>query len=310
MFKFLVLTLPILYQAFASEIDPATDFYSHIRNIYAPSQEELNTLQYKMLHTYRPILNRMPETGHILKEFRFLGNHPQEEAQYQKLLCHCSDQNKEKCIITFSSFNHRYPLGVKRLVQSIVESDYQGHIHYRIGGWPNIANGDIRLLHVPFAFKPCFFKEMQLLGYKKVLWLDSSVLPAPGISLNLIFQMIERIGFFIQANDHTIEKYMNEDSAQAFGISMEDTKNIMSCSAAIIGFDLTNRRTCDLLDAWYAAAHHPFAFFSDRSDQNALSILIHKMHLTGDLIPRKLLGSLSNPHGNLFIMDRNLVKNN
>lgn len=295
---------------FASDIDPAVDFYAHIDDICAPSELELNILQEKILQEYRPILDQMPETGYILKEFKFLSDNPEEKPEYRRLILHSSEEERENCIIIFSSFNQRYPLGVKRLVQTIINSDYKGHLYYQIGGWPNIENGDLKLLHVPFGFKPCFFKEMQLLGYKRVLWLDSSILPAPGISLNTIFNMIQRIGFFIQANDHTIEKYMNDESAKAFGITIEDSKHIMSCSAAIIGFDFTNPLACRLFDAWYTAAHHPFAFFSDRSDQNALSILIHQMELSHDLIPRKLLGSLQQPYGNLFLMDRSLVKDN
>jgi hypothetical protein len=181
-------------------------------------------------------------------------------------------------------------------------------VHYRIGGWPNIELGDIRLAHVPFAFKPCFFQEVRNKGYKKVLWLDSSILPSKDVSLNFVFDIIARIGFFIQAGDHTIGQFMNEQSAAAFGITLEETFNVLSCSAAIIGIDFTKPRGASLINDWYTAAHDPYAFFSDRSDQNALSILIHKKGLVSDLIPRKLLGSLDNSQGAFFIMDRSLVK--
>jgi ribosomal protein S8 len=212
----------------ASALDPATDFYQHIRNIRHPTKEEMQILQYKLSHTYRPILDRMPETGYIPREFRLISETPGEEEVYERIALRCSDNDKKNCILIYASFNDRYPLGVWRLVEALKNSDYAGHVIFRIGGWPNIAQGDLKLAHVPFAFKPCFFKEAEQLGYQRILWLDSSVLPAPGLSLNWILDAVHSMGVWIQANDHTIEKYMNEDSAQAFGITMSDTKWILS----------------------------------------------------------------------------------
>jgi hypothetical protein len=289
-------------------MDPAADFYEDILDICNPTKTELHVLQDKLLGTYRPILDTMKETGFIPREFKFIGRSSEETPTSGELILNCGKDNKENCIIIYSSFNERYPLGVKRLLDHLSRSDYRGHVHYKIGGWPNMANGDLKLVHVPFAFKPCFFKEVQAKGYKKVLWLDASILPSPEVSLNAIFKMIRKIGFFIQAGDHPIGSYMNEESASAFGLTMDEAYNILSCSAAIIGIDFTNPKATALMDAWYKAAHHPYAFFSDRSDQNALSILIHQQGLEEGLIPRKFLGSLEHPEGSYFIMDRHLVK--
>lgn len=306
----ILLTLFPLSLVFSSEIDPARDLCNEIADIRCPTIQELYRLQDRLINIDRPILDRMKETGFIPRTLKFIGESPDTTPVAGRLVLNCRTSDRRSCIIIYSSFNQRYPQGVKRLLDHLSKSDYKGHVYYKIGGWPNIKNGDLSLIHVPFAFKPCFFKEVQELGYKKVLWLDASILPSPQVSLNLIFDIIKRIGFFIQANDHTIGNYMNEDSAAAFGLTLEETKNILSCSASIIGIDFENRVATSLLDDWYKAAHHPFAFFSDRSDQNALSILIHQKKLTNSLIPRNLLGSLSHPEGSLFIMDRTFVKDN
>jgi hypothetical protein len=290
------------------DVDPARAFYKEIRDICHPTQEELFTLQDRLLHTHRPILKRMKETGFIPREFKFIGRSKEETPVSGRLVLNCDEEDRENCIIMYSSFNERYPLGIQRLLNELSHSDYKGHVYYMIGGWPNIEQGDLKLLHVPFAFKPCFFKEVEAKGYKKVLWLDASILPAPGVSLNRIFKMIGLIGFFIQAGDHTIGSYMNPKSSEAFGLNVSDTYGILSCSAAIIGIDFENTKSKYLLNTWYDAAHDPYAFFSDRSDQNALSILIHQQGLKKGLIPRTLLGSIEHSKGHLFIMDRLLVK--
>lgn len=306
MFRYILIVFFLSKLLASPNGDP--DFYSHIKNINNPTKKELKILQEKILRYPRPILDKMPTTGFIPREFRFLGPPPYEFGEHKLVLFNSNNFEKENCIIVYSSFNKNYPLGVKRLVDAIGKTDYVGHLYYRIGGWPNISNGDIRLVHVPFAFKPCFLKEIQQLGYKRVLWLDSSLLPAPGFSLNLIFQMIKKIGFFILSNAHKIGPYMNEECANVFGLTLAETHKIHSCSAGIIGLDFSNHFACSLLDAWHKAAYDPFAFFSDRSDQNVLSILIHKMELEHALIPIHLLGRLDDPEGSVLLIDRSYVK--
>lgn len=291
---------------YASDMDPARDLYANIHDVYHPTQEELFALQNDLLSIKRPILERMQETAYVPKEFLFIKK--DQPCEHEKLVINSSVQSRECCIITYASFNERFVKGLHRLVGVISASDYSGHLCYRVGGFPNIEGGDLTLAHVPFAFKVAFFKEMERLGYKKILWLDASILPAPDVSLNLVFKMISNIGLFIQVGDHVLDRYMNEDCAEAFGLSLEEAQAVFSCSAAIIGLDLTKPRIKNLLDAWHNAAHHPFGFFSDRSDQNALSILIHQFGLKEDLIPRKLLGSLDHQEGHFFLMDRSYVK--
>jgi hypothetical protein len=61
---------------------------------------------------------------------------------------------------------------------------------------------------------------------------------------------------------------------------LEEASSLLSCSAAFFGIDLTNEKVAKLIDDWYAAAKHPHAFYSARSDQTALSLLLHKAGMT------------------------------
>jgi hypothetical protein len=290
-----------------SELDPVTEVYSELSNLYDPSEEDLYKLQDKLSNTYRPIIERMNDTAFIMKNFKLIGKSPDEKPEYGRIAVNSSWNDRENCIIIYASFNRNYPKGVRRLVNTITHSNFRGHVHYRIGGWPNVSEGDLALAHVPFAFKLCFFREMKKLGYKRVLWLDSSILP--WVNLNTIFQMIQDKGFLVQGNSHDIGIYMNNDSAAAFGLTLNETYAIPSCSAAILGIDFTNQKTAHIIDAWYRAAKDPFAFFSARSDQNALSIILYQMGLINEMWPNTTLGS---PHQQknetLFLMDREFVK--
>jgi hypothetical protein len=287
--------------------DPVPEIYEEIRDIKNPSIADLQKIQHKISHSKRPILEKMKDTAFIAENFKMIGESPDELPEFGHLVVNCSENNRENCIITYSSFNLRYPLGVKRLVKTIANSNFSGHLFYRIGGWPNINAGDLDLAHVPFAFKVCFFREMQKLGYRRVLWLDASILPVA--SLNKIFKMIETDGLFIQANSHPVGIYMSPETAAAFGITEEETSQIWSCSAAIIGIDFSNPYTANLIEKWYQAAKHPFGFFSPRSDQTALSILIYQKNLNSLMKSSTTLGEKNSiEEDTLFIMDRTYVK--
>ncbi len=304
---FSIILLMFCFSSQASELDPVTDVYAEISNLYDPTEEDLFKIQDKLSNTKRPIVERMGDTAFIAKQFKIIGQSSNEKPEYHWIAVNSSEDEKENCIITYASFNRKYPCGVRRLVDVISHSDFRGHVHYRIGGWPNTSEGDIILAHVPYAFKVCFLREMQKKGYKRVLWLDSSILP--WVSLNKIFQMIQDKGFFVIGNIHNVGPYMNEDAAAAFGLTLEQTYSIRICAALIFGIDFTNPKTAGLVEAWYQAAKHPEAFFSVRSDENALSILIYQFGLINEVWPARTLGRPGRTKDiTLFLIDRQYVK--
>lgn len=293
----------------ASELDPMLDVYEELSNIYAPSESDFIYLQKKLSTVHRPIIDRMKDTAFIGKNFRLIDiKGKNKQPKFGHFYINSKEDERENCIVLYASFNRNYPKGVKRLVNIIQQSDFCGHLYYRIGGWPNIEEGDLTLAHVPFAFKVCFFREMKRLGYKRVLWVDSSILP--WVSLNTIFNLIQERGFFVQANSHDVGLFMNREACKHFDVSLEECHNILSCSAAIVGIDFTNPKTAPIIDAWYAAAKDPDAFFSARSDQNALSIILYKLGLIDLMWPATTLGEPNNTNKDtLFLMNREYVKN-
>lgn len=294
--------------AYGHVSDLSPELFKELSNLYDPTISDLQYIQEHLTNDERPILKRMGDKEFVARDFKIVGNTPKEKPERGFCAVNCSNEERENCIILYASFNERYPRGLRRLLRIIKNSDFIGHVHYRIGGWPNMSDGDLVLVGVPFAFKPCFFKEVEKMGYKRILWLDASILPAPKVSLNTIFETIRKKGYFIQGNSHYVGPFMNEEAANAFGISLKATNQIPSCSAAIIGIDFTNEKMSQVIDAWYRAAKDPDAFYSARSDQNALSIILYQKGIH-KLVPITTLGCLGRrSDGALFIMDREYVK--
>ena len=218
----------------------------------------------------------------------------------------CDKDYRESCLIVYSSFNKNYPRGLTRLVNSVKNSDFKGHILWKIGGWPDLAGGSLKLAHVPYAFKVSFFREAQKQGYKKVLWLDTSFLPAG--SINRVFDIIEQQGYFALQNSHTIGPRMNDAAAHAFGFNLNEVKDIISCCGGAFGVDFMTLTGQQIIDAWYKAAENGLAFFSPRADQNALSILLH-IYGFHNLEPLSHLAhSIEQVNGtSILVLDRSFV---
>lgn len=277
--------------------------YSRIRDIYHPTTQDYRILQ-KYLNSDERDLEALKDTKLICKKIKIIGDLNNELPEFGIISNH--KEIKENCIVLYSSFNEPYPNALRRLIKLIQDFDFQGDIIYRIGGWPNTAAGDLVLAPVPYAFKVCLFKEAQRLGYKRCLWLDTSMVPV--VRLEEVFQIIKDRGYFaVGLASCMIGPYMNARSAAAFNLSLQETYSIPTAVGFAIGMDFTQVNGCKILESWYKAAHDHYAFYSARSDQNALSIVLYQLGCQNFISPNQI------PHAeyhqpvlpdSLFVIDR------
>lgn len=265
--------LPIFAEDYYADIQ----VYKELSSLTTPTLEDLHKIQNYLTHGERSIIRYLNDYEPNSRKFKIIGNSPEEQPQYGDIAVNCDENERENCLICYASFNKNYPRGLKRLVEFVKKSDFKGHVIYRLGGWPNIAGGSLNLAHVPYAFKASMFKEVQAMGFKRAFWLDTAILPV--ISLNEIFDMIKKAGYFVMGNSHNIGPYTNAFVWNAFGITREQADAIPSCSAGTLGLDFTSEVGRTILEKWYSAAQHKVAFFSPRSDQNALSIILYSLNL-------------------------------
>lgn len=258
------------------------EVYEQVSNLYNPTEEDYRLIQNYITHGERSIISRLQDYYPNARNFKIIGDTPEELPQQGLIAVNCDENQRENCVVLYASFNKNYPRGLKRLVNLIAQSDFKGHILYHLGGWPNVEGGSLRLAHVPYAFKVSALKEAEQLGFKRGFWLDTAI--KPYVSLNAIFEIIEQKGYFIMGNSHMIGPYLHPDVANAFAIPFEETFQIPICSAGITGIDFTNKTGSQILHKWYQAACNPIAFFSPRSDQNALSIILYQMGLSHQMV--------------------------
>lgn len=289
----------------AEDIYADVSVYQELSDLYHPTAKDLHMVQNYLTYGERSIINYLQDYKPNARNLKIIGTTPEEQPEYGDIAVNCDASERENCLIVYSSFNKNYPRGLKRLVNFVKNSDFRGHILYRIGGWPNLEGGALSLAHVPYAFKVSFFKEAQSKGFKRALWLDTSILPV--VSLNMIFNMIEEKGYFSMGNSHNIGPYITSPAIQAFGITYEEANRIPSCSAGITGIDFTKNVGRTIVDRWYTAAKNKVAFFSPRSDQNALSIILHSLGLDLCSIERLAHNRNNVNSQTLFLIEREFV---
>lgn len=137
-------------------------------------------------------MDRLNDYKNRVRPFKIIGKSKKEHPIKDLVSVNCQDDQRKNWIILYTSFNKSYPEGLTRLINTIKNSDYHGHIIYYFGGWPNALGGDLVLAHVTYAFKVSSFKEAHRPGFKKSMFLDSAIMPV--ITLNRVFEVIESKG--------------------------------------------------------------------------------------------------------------------
>lgn len=159
--------------------------------------------------------------------------------------------------------------------------EYQGRkIH--LGEWPEVP-GYKSWSHqnMPYQFKPVMVAEALALGYKQIIWCDSTirVMQSP----DHLWDIAAKHGIVAWNNEgHPLHKYMPDHQLKHLGLkSAEGMYQIMACC---IMFDFNNPTCQTVFDKWIEGAftncfhHHEGShpeYISSRHDQSLLSALMN-----------------------------------
>lgn len=255
--------------------------------ITSPTWWDYQRLQHFLKRGDRPELSLLDEVlipgGQIYnykaraRKFRLIGKWPGEGPKFRTVTYRCKAEEKRVCIISYASYNSSFIRGIYRLREKLKEIGFQGHFIYRIGGWPNADEGSLKFAHVPYAFKPALFREVEKLGYELVLWLDTSIVPLK--ELDSLFERLKTQGYIGFRAGHTLERYCNKETFTYFGVDLEKADKIESVASGLVGLNLKHPVGKAILERWYQATAG--GFYSPRPDQNALSIIVDQMGLRG-----------------------------
>ena len=148
-----------------------------------------------------------------------------------------------------------YPRGVARIGQQLKEHGFSG----RFLAWDReYLAGSPTFAQARCALKPFCFLEARAAGCDLVLWLDVSIkIKRP---IDVMFEFIEQDGYLIFEGGHTVGEYCKDPALATLGIGREESFAMPSCSASVIGLDLTNHRSLQFLRRWRELASDQVTF--------------------------------------------------
>lgn len=268
--------------------DPELEqLWSSISDVTHPTLEDYQSIERYLKEGGRPYLDvlrnslsSLPQNTQArctlrlesIQNFQLLG--PNNEMPVFEIHdMNIADETDRRCILIFGSYNGIYADKARNILAELKECGYSGHVLIQIGGFPNLANGGIKICHVPYAFKVAILREAQLLGYKHLLWLDTALHPLT--DLEMIFNAIEKRGYFLTDTGPLRDNYpLNlAEASEALNAPLELHDEIPHIMATLIGLNMDNPQATQLLDDWYAATEMLTPNLSWYPEELSLSII-------------------------------------
>ena len=179
------------------------ELHAKISNINEPTLEDYVLIENYLREGHRPYF----DDCHACHLHHKLSGDTHQDIQKIKLLGpnnelptlekHCigvEEGDQGSCVLIYSSYDPCSIVRAEKMLSSIKDSDYKGHVLVRKGGYPNLLKGGLKLCHIPCSWKVNFLDEARDLGYKNVILTDLDLDPIK--HLENIFEIIESNGYF------------------------------------------------------------------------------------------------------------------
>lgn len=124
-----------------------------------------------------------------------------------------------------------------------------------------------------YSFKPMAIIKAYEAGYRQILWLDASMLAIK--SLDTIFEIIERDGYFFQDSGWLNSQWMIPEAFEYFG-----TDQGAMLSSGVLGLDLDSEIGYKFFDQWTQAMRDGMfngSWDEWRHDQSCASLIAHNL---------------------------------
>lgn len=138
-------------------------------------------------------------------------------------------------IISFYNERGNYKLAAERLAESL--ANFRGPCDVKIfeaeesiGAPPHTEN--------PYAFKIYAFEAALKLGYKRILYLDSSVYAVN--DYYSAFEHIEHDGYLMQESGHNVGQWCNDETLKYYNFTRQEASTMpMYGNAGMLGLDFS-----------------------------------------------------------------------
>jgi hypothetical protein len=274
-FVLLILLSHVLYAFQDVELE---ELWSSIEDMTNPTIDEYQKIETYLKYGDRPYLAPLANHDRMvrIRDLQLIGPN-QEKPLFEKHSFNIDEKSDKRCIVLFASYNGIYPAKARKLLSELEECGYSGHVLLRIGGFPNLENGGLKLCYIPYAFKVAFLIEALQKGYKEVLWIDTAMHPLT--NLEKVFSIIKEKGYFFTSVGFLSDNQSTHlpDAATALGLSTDSYDRIPHLSSSILGLNMENSQAIQLLKKWYAATENVYPYMTCWPEELSLSVMAWRL---------------------------------
>lgn len=275
---FLLLLFFISHALHAFQDDELDEIWSSVVDITNPTLDEYQAIEKYLKHGRRPYLDPLAHHDRSIRirNLRLIGVH-HEMPIFEKHSFNISEKSKHRCILLYASYNGIYPDKARTLLSELEERGYSGHVLLRIGGFPDLEHGGLKLCHVPYAFKVAFLREAQRQGYGEVLWIDTAMHPLT--NLEVIFSVIKEKGYFFTDVGFLSDNKSTHlaEAAASLGITTDQYDRIPHASSSLIGLNMKNSKAVRLLENWVAETENVYPYITCWPEELSLSVIAWRL---------------------------------
>lgn len=284
-----------------------TTLWNSLSDINNPSRDDYLKFEKYLLLGRRPYLDIMFQkaienrwisedkldrtvfgVSRILQRFKFVGS--DDELPVKKIvpMGGVSLEDRSRCIVMFSSYNYDAAFGkelystkMNAVIRDLAEEGYKGHVLFYLGGYPMLAQGGLRLAHVPYSFKLLSLIEASQMGYQDVLWIDTAVHPSNDLSE--VFSTIEKTGYFLLTNGINMQYdydygIIPDNTVKSCGLSISELSTIPHIVAGIMGISFRTPAQHDFLNDWYRMTAATWPAMSYYPEEFLVSVAAWRTH--------------------------------
>lgn len=178
-------------------------------------------------------------------------------------------------IISFANNRGNYYQALDRLQQSLL-----GRFDGQFIGYRDEASIEAPLHQDnPYAFKVYAFRAALKQGFRKILYVDSSVFAVAPVQP--IFDLIDRDGYIMQEAGHYVRHWCNDEALVGMGLSRADLGDwLMYGNAGMLGLDFENPLAQEFFFRWSLAMERGLfkgSWSNHRHDMTLGSIIANQL---------------------------------
>jgi hypothetical protein len=178
----------------------------------------------------------------------------------------------ENCLVCYASLNGKYKELIQNLPKQLESVGFNGHLFYRIGGFPNPTGKEIQYAGVPYSFKIFALLEAQKQGFSKVLWLDCAFTPLKDPTP--LFDWIAKEGSFLKLHGSFPKFILPKTKEYIEKVTGVDVLKARYVSAQVLGFDLENPCVKKFITEYYRLVEMGYPFFSCFPEEYVFSSIV------------------------------------